>query len=110
MSSDSLFGDLQIVEMDGADVMTWRPFSADAGQEHEGHSHLIGHATLLVSGAVSVDVDGKWSGTYFAPATIFVPAEKKHTFRAIQDGTRWLCVFLPPVNDTRDLRTLSMEA
>lgn len=105
-----MFGDLQLVEIDGLDVMTWRPFCADAGEAHEGHTHLIGHATLLISGAVSVDVDDKWVGTYRAPATIFVPAEKEHTFRALEDGTRWLCAFFPPVGDTRDLRALSMEA
>lgn len=75
-----------------------RPFGPVAvGYVHEGHAHYIDHAMFVESGAVRVDwssPDGR-SGSLIveAPNFVNVKAEASHRIEALEDGTRWRCIF-----------------
>lgn len=56
-----------------------------------GHEHTFDHQTLLASGALEADVNGKIS--YFkAPHIIFIKAGVSHKFTALEDNTVAYCV------------------
>lgn len=66
------------------------------GQWVPQHAHAYDHATMIVSGAVSLWVhDGEtWThvADYAAPAVIEIKARKVHAFFAQEDNTRICCV------------------
>lgn len=104
--TEARFGDLQIVEMGGRDVFTWRQFRADKGEFHPGHKHSIHHVSLLIKGAVTVDY-GTHLDTYEAPASIYIDKNLDHTVTAIENETIWVCAFLIP--EDGDACELSLE-
>lgn len=74
-----------------------RPFGpVNKGYVHEGHAHYIDHAMFVEAGAVKVDwKNGGRSGSVVIEAPNFVPvkAEASHQIEALEDGTRWRCIF-----------------
>lgn len=56
------------------------------------HVHAHAHVTVIASGGVSWWEDDKAMGTKFAPASLVIPAGKRHTFRTLVDNTVLLCV------------------
>jgi quercetin dioxygenase-like cupin family protein len=69
-----------------------RKWKLNCGEHIRGHRHHFDHISLLLTGSVNLLVDGV-STTYTAPAEVFVPKEKEHRVIALEDGTRWWCVF-----------------
>jgi len=56
-----------------------------------GHEHTFDHQTLLASGALEADVNGKIS-FFRAPHIIFIKAGVSHKFTALEDNTVAYCV------------------
>jgi len=54
------------------------------------HAHEYDHLSILSSGRVLVDVDGKTS-EYTSPACILIKAGEHHKITAIEDAV-WFCV------------------
>lgn len=68
---------------------------APAGCELESHEHAHSHLSCLVSGTADVTIDGlteRMTGRRF----INVPANTKHTVRAVTDVV-WLCLWADAV-------------
>jgi hypothetical protein len=64
-----------------------------AGDTSSGHVHKFDHVTLLVSGKVSVEVEGHEPKEFTAPTFIVIRKEHQHKFTALEDGTIYYCVF-----------------
>ena len=58
-----------------------------------GHYHRFNHVSLLVKGAVRVEVEGAEPKRYMAPTFIIIDKDKKHRVTALEDDTVWYCVF-----------------
>jgi hypothetical protein len=69
-----------------------RKWKLNCGEHIRGHSHHFDHVSLLLTGSVNLIVDGV-STVYTAPAEIVVKREKEHRVIALEDQTRWWCVF-----------------
>lgn len=63
------------------------------GESHGGHEHKFDHVTLLTSGKVQVEIEGKESKEFTAPTFIVIRKEKRHTIKSLEDGTVYYCVF-----------------
>ena len=67
------------------------------GQILPGHEHNYPHATALVKGAVRLTLtypDGRAVGrTLHAPAIFEVPADVRHSMKALEPGTECWCLF-----------------
>lgn len=59
----------------------------------EGHYHRFNHVSLLVKGAVRVEVEGSEPKRYMAPTFIIIDKDKKHRVTALEDDTIWYCVY-----------------
>jgi hypothetical protein len=59
----------------------------------DGHYHKFNHVSLLVKGAVRVEVDGCEPKRFIAPTFITIDKDKKHRVTALEDDTIWYCVF-----------------
>lgn len=75
-----------------------RPFGPyEAGVVHEGHAHYIDHAMFVESGSVRVDwsaPDGRAGSVIVeSPNFVNVKAEASHRIEALENGTRWRCIF-----------------
>lgn len=64
-----------------------------AGEAHDGHEHKFDHVTLLVSGKVSVELEGSEAKEFAAPTFIVIRKEHQHKITALEDGTVYYCVF-----------------
>jgi hypothetical protein len=64
-----------------------------AGEAHDGHEHKFDHVTLLVSGRVSVELEGSEAKEFVAPTFIIIRKEHQHKITALEDGTVYYCVF-----------------
>jgi hypothetical protein len=64
-----------------------------AGEAHEGHEHKFDHVTLLVSGKVSVELEGSEAKEFVAPTFIVIRKEHTHKITALENGTVYYCVF-----------------
>jgi hypothetical protein len=64
-----------------------------AGEAHDGHEHKFDHVTLLVSGKVSVALEGSDAKEFTAPTFIVIRKEHQHKITALEDGTVYYCVF-----------------
>ena len=68
---------------------------------HEGHTHNYDHTMMVVQGRLKVTfrdmVDGKLiekeTKEYSADEELSVAADRHHTVKALEDGTRYYCVF-----------------
>jgi hypothetical protein len=56
------------------------------------HSHTYAHVSVIAGGSVTVWEEGDLKGTYHAPASLVIPAGKKHSFLTLVDDTIILCV------------------
>lgn len=56
------------------------------------HSHNFPHLTVIASGAVRVELDGKVKGSYDAPSVIMIGAGTKHLFITLVDDTVIECI------------------
>ncbi len=86
--------DLSIVGPVGIREMTL-PAVCEA---HEGHTHNYDHATIVISGRVKVQyvLPGGTEGESreFGPGeAIAIKANVKHTLKALEENTKYLCVF-----------------
>jgi hypothetical protein len=64
-----------------------------AGETHGGHEHKFDHVTLLVSGKVSVEIEGHEPKQFTAPTFIVIRKEHQHKITAVEDGTVYYCVY-----------------
>jgi hypothetical protein len=64
----------------------------DAGMVVPQHSHRYDHVSFLATGSVRVWQDGEMTGEYQAPASICIPALKKHLFEILEPRTLILCI------------------
>lgn len=63
-----------------------------AGMVAPQHAHSYDHLSIISSGAVEVEKDGKSLGYYGAPSVIHIEARAKHLFRILQSGTTVVCI------------------
>ena len=63
------------------------------GDTHGGHEHKFDHVTLLVSGKVSVEIEGHEPKEFTAPTFIVIRKEHSHKITSLVDGTVYYCVF-----------------
>lgn len=83
-----------IHEMIGCYANTWirqKRFNK-AGETSVGHKHKYDHVSILASGHVSVNVDGKIK-EFKAPTFIIIRADKEHKITALTEDVLWYCVF-----------------
>lgn len=64
-----------------------------AGEFHDGHEHKFDHVTLLVSGKVSIELEGSDAKEFTAPTFIVIKKERHHKITALADGTVYYCVY-----------------
>lgn len=62
-----------------------------------GHSHTYDHMTLVVKGAVSIQVDGK-AREFHENESIEIASRRHHAITALEDDTMLLCI-----HDTRGM-------
>lgn len=70
-------------------------------QENAGHTHNYDHATIVIRGRIRVSrehlVDGDWvageTDEHAAGEVVDIPANVKHTLKALEPNTVYLCVF-----------------
>ena len=85
--------DLSITEdPDGKGVFVKWHKIATAGTYLPQHVHNYAHISVVASGAVSVYQEGTCLGTHQAPASLVIPAGKRHTFLTLLPDTVILCV------------------
>lgn len=65
----------------------------NAGDTAGGHKHHFDHVTLLTSGKVSVEVEGKEPKEFTAPTFMVMRKELKHKITALAPNTAYYCVF-----------------
>ena len=65
----------------------------DANEAFNGHEHKFDHVTLLVSGKVSVEIEGHEPKEFTAPTFIVIRKEHQHKITAVEDGTVYYCVY-----------------
>ncbi len=58
----------------------------------EQHAHKWGHSTLLARGRVLLWREGELLSYHTAPAIIYVPAGRKHSFQALSDSVLLYCL------------------
>ena len=63
-----------------------------AGMIAPQHAHTYDHLSVIASGAVEVEKDGKSLGYYGAPSVIRIEARSKHLFRVLKPETTVICV------------------
>ncbi len=63
------------------------------GDGFPGHEHKFDHVTMLVSGKVVVEIEGKGPKEFTAPTFIVIRKEHKHKITALADNTIYYCVF-----------------
>lgn len=68
------------------------------------HVHEHDHVTVIACGGVAVWVDDVYEGERLAPASLVIPAGKKHLFKTLADGTILLCIHA--VDDTGEPKIL----
>jgi len=64
-----------------------------AGDSNPGHQHKFDHVTLLASGKVKVEVEGKPPKEFTAPTFIVIRKEHNHKITALSDNVTYYCVF-----------------
>jgi hypothetical protein len=75
----------------------------NVGDFSAGHKHTFNHPTLLSSGSVEVQVDGKIT-TFEAPSIIYIEKDKVHRITALQSNTVVSCIHaLRDGNETDDI-------
>ena len=62
------------------------------GDYAPGHKHNFDHVSLLTSGKVEVEVEGKIK-EFIAPTIIIIRKEYEHKFTALEDNTIFYCIF-----------------
>lgn len=62
-----------------------------AGEVHEGHAHTYNHTTLLASGRLAVESNGKRS-EWDAPYLIAIPKNVTHALISLSEGTVVCCL------------------
>lgn len=63
----------------------------NAGDTHNGHSHVFDHITLLASGSVKM-VHDNGEAEYQAPHLIVTPKGVTHQFTALEANTVFCCI------------------
>lgn len=56
------------------------------------HAHSYDHLSIIASGAVELEKNGRSMGLYEAPAVIKIEARTKHLFRIVKPSTTVICV------------------
>ena len=62
-----------------------------AGDLEHGHTHPFDHLTLLASGSLQINVNGKTTD-FKAPHMIYIKAEHEHELVALEDNTVVFCI------------------
>jgi len=86
------YGEPVIVKFGNCHARRWR---WKRGEGLTGHTHFFDHMALLIKGSASVVVSGIQT-IYTASrglVEITVPADEEHSVTALEDDTRWYCVF-----------------
>ena len=56
------------------------------------HSHKWSHVTLVCHGSIRAWVDGEYLGVFTAMKALAIPANTKHLFEGMEDGTTLACI------------------
>lgn len=56
------------------------------------HVHNYDHVSVVAAGGVGVWEEDEFRANYRAPASLVIPAGKRHTFRTLANNTVILCV------------------
>jgi len=70
-------------------------------EESHGHTHNYDHTTIVLAGRICITrenlIDGVWVASlpeeYDRGEAAYVPANEKHTIKALEPNAEWLCVF-----------------
>lgn len=71
----------------------FRKHDLNKGQSHQGHKHIIDHATLIISGSVNIEIENKSIGIYKTGDIIEIDKDKWHKLTALEDNTVYYCIF-----------------
>lgn len=63
----------------------------NAGDVEYGHTHNFDHMSLLATGKIKIEVEGKET-IFTAPQMIFIHADKFHKVEALEDNTIVYCI------------------
>ncbi len=75
------------------------------GEEYGGHSHTFDHQHLLSVGSIEVTQEGVIGTQIFtAPQMLFIPKNKKHSFKSLTDTTLGYCIH--PIRDGRRIEDI----
>jgi hypothetical protein len=64
-----------------------------AGQANQGHRHNFDHVTIVATGGVRCEIDGRPPQDFMAPVIIEIAKNIEHRFSALADDTTYYCVF-----------------
>lgn len=82
------------MELDLVGPLGIRTFELDKVCDvHVGHQHNYDHTTIVISGRVSILANGRELGTFGPGEAVAIMANTHHTLKAIEAGTKYLCVF-----------------
>jgi quercetin dioxygenase-like cupin family protein len=83
--------------------IAYRPFVlAEVCQESAGHEHNYDHVTIVISGRIRVqyawtEIDGRVvrgeSREFAQGEVVHIKAHVRHTIKALESNTKYLCVF-----------------
>jgi hypothetical protein len=63
------------------------------GDEIGGHTHYFDHVGFLGKGSVEVHVEGYETKRFDAPTFVVIRKHRRHRIVALENDTRWYCVF-----------------
>jgi hypothetical protein len=72
-----------------------------AGQANQGHRHNFDHVTIVATGGVRCEVEGREPVEVKAPAILEIAASLRHKFTALADNTTYYCVYAVRDGDGR---------
>ncbi len=76
----------------GVTERVWtRMIQFDKDDIEEAHEHQFDHFTLLATGKLQINVEGRES-VFEAPHMILIRAKKVHEYKALEDNTIAVCI------------------
>jgi hypothetical protein len=63
------------------------------GQANQGHKHNFDHITIVATGGVRCEIEGRAPQDFYAPIFLEIAKHLEHKFTALADDTSYYCVF-----------------
>jgi hypothetical protein len=63
------------------------------GQANQGHKHNFDHVTIVATGGVRCEIEGRQTQDFFAPIFLQIAKNLRHKFTALADDTSYYCVY-----------------